>query len=56
MQTPKDADGPPDEVRSPEVVAAVLGKTPGEAPHPSPLPASGASGEREGPIASAMGG
>ena len=42
MQTPKDADEPPDEVRSPEVVAAVLGETPGKAPHP--------------PIASAMGG
>jgi hypothetical protein len=56
MQTPKDADGPPDEVRSPEVVSAVLGETPGEVPRPSPLPASVASGEREGPIASAMGG
>ena len=52
MQTPKDADGPPDEVRSrPEVVAAFLGVAHGEAPRPSPLPASGA---REGPIASAM--
>ena len=56
MQTPKDADGPPDEVRSPEVVAAVLGATHGEVPRPGPLPASGASGEREGPIASAIGG
>ncbi len=50
----KIADGPPDEVRaSPEVIAAYLGMPHGEAPHPSPLPASG---EREGPIASAMGG
>ena len=57
MQTPKNADRPSDQVRgSPEVVAAALGETPGEAPRPSSLPASGASGEREGPIASAMGG
>jgi hypothetical protein len=54
MQTPKDADRPSDEVRgSPEVVAGYLGVAQEQAPHRSPLPASG---EREGPIASAMGG
>jgi hypothetical protein len=54
MQTPKDADRPSDEVRgSPEVVAGYLGVAQEQAPHRSPLPACG---EREGPIASAMGG
>ena len=48
------ADGSPDEVRSSlEVVAAYLSVAHGEARHPSPRPASG---EREGPIASAIGG
>ena len=52
MQTPKDADRPSDEVRgSPEAVAGYLGVAQEHAPHPLP-----ASGEREGPIASAMGG
>ena len=54
MQTPKDADRPSDEVRgSPEVVAGYLGVAQEQAPHRRPLPASG---EREGPIASVMGG
>ena len=53
MLTPKDADAPPDEVRSSEVVAAHLGVAHPGAPHPNPLPASG---EREGPVEAAMGG
>ena len=52
MQTAKDADRPSDQVRgSPEVVAGYLGVAQEQAPHPLP-----ASGDREGPIASAMGG
>jgi hypothetical protein len=54
MQTPKDADRPSDQVRgSPEVVAGYFGVAREQAPHRLPL---SASGEREGPIASAMGG
>jgi hypothetical protein len=54
MQTPKNADRPSDQVRgSPEVVAGYFGVAHKQAPHSLPLPASG---EREGPIASAMGG
>jgi len=54
MQTPKNADRPSDQVRgSPEVVAGYFGVAHKQAPHSLPLPASG---EWEGPIASAMGG
>jgi Branched-chain amino acid ATP-binding cassette transporter len=62
----KIADGPPDEIGiSPEVLAAYLGVAHGDFPHPTPgtpalagggLRALPASGEREGPVASALGG